>query len=157
MRGPDMSYTEFLALAEEKVEENFPQWYVPGVKRDLKFDEMAMKYASVSKKMDGTFVMTIFEPAWDLCAVEDLTLVLLHEYVHIKIWDKLNATVYDPFCRSAMHELYAYRVELSQDKIKSTLAMRQSSKAGYANNYRKAKSSCPERLLKDFPEPEGVW
>ena len=110
MRGPDMTYTEFLALAEEKVEENFPQWHVKDVEKDLRTNEQAMKYASVTRKEDGTFVMTLFEPSWDLCAVEDLALVLLHEYVHVRIWDTLNEVSPNPFCRTALHELTAYRV-----------------------------------------------
>jgi len=153
LRHPGMGYMEFLDRAELQVMEKFPQWYVLDVNRELNFDEQNGRFASVKKQEDGTFTMYIYESSWDLCTVEDLALVLLHEYVHVKIWDDLEESIEDEFCRAAVHELTAYRVELNQTKIKGTGAMIFGTRYGYAHNYSMATMYCPKELIQEFAEP----
>lgn len=154
LRHPDMNYLEFLSRADAKVAGKFPQWYVKDISRELDFEEQNGMFASVEKQEDGTFVMYIYEGSWDLCTVEDLALVLLHEYVHAKIWDSLEEMP-NELCREVIHELTAYGVELNQTKIKGTSAMRYGTRLGYDYNYALAQSYCSEELIKDFPKPEA--
>lgn len=155
MRQPDMNYLEFLSRAEELVEENFPEWYVAGIKREMEFDNPSSNFAQVYEEDDGTLVMAIYELSWDLCAVEDLASVLLHEYVHVKIWDELKEKIPDdPRCNILVHELTAYSVELNQIKIRTTGAMRRNTQVGYDLAYIKAKAFCSQELIKDFPKPK---
>lgn len=152
LRHPSMGYFEFLSRAEAKVAEKFPQWYMKDINTELEFEEQNGRFASMERQEDGTFVMYIYESAWDLCTVEDLALVLLHEYVHAKIWANLKE-IPDDLCRAAIHELTAYGVELNQTKIKGTGAMRNNTRLGYVYNYAKAQSHCSEELVKNFPKP----
>jgi hypothetical protein len=148
---------EFLHLAEERVQRNFPEWYVRGVKLEMAFEKRDDGYARTKKKADGTFEISLNEPTWDLCTVEDFALTLLHEFVHVKLWNELERTIPVPLCRSAIHELYAYRMELDQTKIRPTWATRRNAQFGYLDHYLRALVYCPERLLDNFPEPELSW
>jgi hypothetical protein len=158
LRDPGMNYTEFLSRGEALFKEKFPEWYVEGVKQELVFDS-DIRFAGVIKQEDGTFVMYIFEQAWNLCTVEDLASVFLHEYVHVKIWNDLEEQIPGMFlswCRMAVHELHAYKVEIEQKKIKISSAMRVGNRMGYLLNYNKAQTFCPDRFIEDFPEPEEL-
>ena len=154
MRQPDMNYLEFLSRAEALVEENFPEWYVEGIRRELEFDNPSSNFAEVYEEDDGTLVMAIYELSWDLCAVEDLASVLLHEYVHVKIWDELKEKIPDEFCQIAIHELTAYSVEMNQRKIRTTGAMRRGTRFGYSLAYIQARVFCPQEIIKDFQKPK---
>jgi len=154
-----MNYSEFIARADLMVANTFPEWYVEGIRQELVF-KTDIRFAAVTKLEDGTFVMYIYEQARDLCTVEDLASVLLHEYVHAKIWDdleeRISGFIFDDYCRSAIHEVTAYGVELGQKKIRTTGAMRMGTWLGYALHYNRAEIFCPEDLIKDFPEPEEL-
>jgi hypothetical protein len=158
LRVPSMQYAEFLARGDAMVKEKFPEWYVEGVTQELVFDP-DIRYASVIQLEDGTFIMYIYEMAWDLCTVEDLASVFLHEYVHVKIWNDLEEEIPGlllAWCRMSVHELHAYKVELEQTKIKVTSAMRMGTWLGYVLNYNKAQTFCPDRFIEDFPKPEEL-
>jgi len=152
-----MNYTEFLARAEKMVAEKYPEWYVEGIQRALVFNNPDIRFASVSKQEDGTFVMYIYEQSWDLCTVEDLASVLLHEYVHIKIWNDLEDQIpgdgVAAFCRAAVHEMTAYGTELRQTRIKTTSAMRSSTRMGYALAYGEGSMYCSSEIMKGFSRP----
>ena len=155
IRHLGMNYLEFLSRAEALVKENFPEWYVEGVKKELIFDNSNYDgFATINKQEDGTLVMSIYELAWDLCAVEDLASVLLHEYVHVKIWDELEEKMPNEWCNLAVHELTAYGVEMNQRKIRTTGAMRRNNRMGYDMAYLQARVFCSQEIIKDFPKPE---
>ena len=128
--------------------------YVADVKKEL-FPRMDdPRYASVSKDEDGTLVMTVYGPSWELCAVEDFALVLLHEYTHVVIWDRLEASIPNLGCRSAVHELFANQSELDQVQIQGTLTMRRGTYFAYVNYYHQAQSYCLPGVIDLFPKPE---
>lgn len=161
LRDPGMNYMQFLYKAEALIAENFPEWYVEDVKRELVFDNPDMRFASVSKEEDGTFIMHIFEMSWDLCTVEDLASVLLHEYVHIKIWDDLldqipGDTAPANWCRAAVHEMTAYGTELQQRKVNVTAAMRMSTRMGYIMSYERGHVFCSSEIMEGFSHPEAM-
>ena len=155
IRDPSVTSAEFFEMADAMVRDNFPQWYSPDVKKELLFYREAARYASVNKIEDGTLVMSIYKPSWDLCAVEDFALVLLHEYTHVVIWDRLKETIQNPDCRAAVHELFANQAELYQGQIRATPPMRQLAHFAYAKHYRLAQAYCSEGTVDIFPEPEA--
>lgn len=121
LRYPDMTYFEFLSQADALVAENFPQWYTKNVQKELRFGKLNGRYASIKEEKNGTLVMFIYKLSWDLRTVEDLASVLLHEYVHIKIWNDLEDQIPGDdvavWCRAAVHEMTAYGTELRQTRI----------------------------------------
>ena len=154
IRHPDMNYLEFLSRAEALVKEKFPEWYVEGVKKELIFvNSNNDEFATITGQEDGNLVMSIYGLAWDLCAVEDLASVLLHEYVHVKIWDELDEKIPNKWCNIAVHELTAYGVQMRQRRIRVKGAMRRSPRLGYDLAYLQAKAFCPQKTIKDFPKP----
>ncbi len=157
LRHPDMNYTEFIERADTLVKESFPEWYVEGVGRHLASEQIGSLFASVDLQEDGTLLITLYEKSWDLCTVEDLASVLLHEYVHAKIWFRLAEEIEDEWCRSAMHELTAYNAELTQTKINVTPAMRSSTEFGYRFAYVKAMSDCSREDYDSFPSPGATY
>lgn len=157
LRHPDMNYTEFIERADTLVKERFPEWYVEGVGRELAFEQIGALFATVDLQEDGTLLITLYEKSWDLCTVEDLAAVLLHEYVHAKIWFRLAEEIEDEWCRSAMHEVIAYNAELTQTKINVTPAMRSSTEFGYRFAYIKAMGYCPMEEYDYFPDPVATY
>jgi hypothetical protein len=152
-----MHYAEFIERADDMVKENFPEWYVEGVEKELASEQIGSLFASVDVQEDRTLMITLYEMSWDLCTVEDLASVLLHEYVHAKIWFDLEEEIEDEWCRAAMHEVEAYTVELTQTKINVTPAMRFGTEFGYRFAYIKAMSYCPRETYIDFPDPDTTY
>jgi len=157
LRHPDMHYFEFIERADDMVKENFPEWYVEGIEWELAFEQVGSWFASVDEQEDGTLLITLYEQSWDLCTVEDLASVLLHEYVHVKIWFRLKEEIEDEFCRAAIHETTAYNVELTQTKLNVTPAMRFGTEFGYRFAYIKAMSYCPMEDYDYFPDPDTTY
>jgi hypothetical protein len=151
-----MNYIEFLARADLMVEKAYPEWYVEGVGVAVSFDDAGRHFASTHKLDDGTFAIKVYELAWDLCTVEDLASVLLHEYVHVKIWNELELEIPEPWCNVAVHELTAYEVESTQTKINVSKSMRVITQMGYNLSYAKGANSCPSELIEQFPAPRGI-
>jgi hypothetical protein len=151
-----MNYLEFLARADIMVEKAYPEWYVEGVGIAVSFDDVGKSFASTHKLDDGTFVIKIYELSWDLSTVEDLASVLLHEYVHVKIWNRLEIEIWNPWCNLAIHELTAYEVELTQTKLNVSKIMRVLTQEGYNLSYAKGADTCPSELIEQFPPPRGI-
>jgi hypothetical protein len=152
-----MHYAEFIQRADDMVKVNFPEWYVEGIVRELAFEQVGSLFASVNIQEDGTLRITLYEMSWDLCTVEDLASVLLHEYVHVKIWFRLAEEIEDDFCRAAIHEVTAYTAELTQTKMNVTPAMRAGTEFGYRFAYIKAMGYCPMEEYDYFPDPDTTY
>jgi hypothetical protein len=74
--------------------------------------------------------------------------------VHVKIWNDLKRDFpFNLWCRSAVHELTAYGVELEQTKINVTSGMRASTRIGYALAYTRGSIYCSSETLEGFPKP----
>jgi hypothetical protein len=151
-----MNYLEFIARADLMVKNLYPEWYVEGTPIGVDTEEAGIRFATVSELEDGSLAINIYEYGWNLAVVEDLASVLLHEYVHVKIWNDLKRDFpINIWCRSAVHEMTAYGVELEQTKINVTSGMRASTRIGYALAYTRGSLWCPNEILEDFPKPEG--
>ena len=156
IRDPQMNYLEFIARADIMVEKAYPEWYVEDTPIGVDADERGIRFATTSELLDGSLAVTLYEHGYNLAVVEDLASVLLHEYVHVKIWNDLKRDFpFNLWCRSAVHEITAYGVELAQTKINVTSGMRASTRIGYALSYTRASLYCPDEILEDFPKPEG--
>lgn len=153
IRPSDMDRNEFLALADAQVREHFPEWYVEGIRQEIELDNPKDEFAAVTRQADGTFLMSIYKPAWNLYVVEDLVTVLLHEYVHVKLWDWLAEKIPYEACNHAIHELTAYGVELTQSRIRITEPMLWSARSGFNSFYLQGKLHCSEEIIQEFTRP----
>jgi hypothetical protein len=149
----DMGYIEFIARADIMVEKTFPEWYVKGTPYTISSEEIPNRYASAHKFEDGSFLIAFYDDALNLCTVEDMAVVILHEHVHVKIWNDLEEAIPEETCNSAVHEMTAYGVEIEQTKIQMSQHMIESTQYGYNLNYLRGVISCPADTMVDFPWP----
>ena len=152
-----MRYTEMVARADTMVENKFPEWYVEDVPFSRNIDTSTNHFASAFRSDEGTFHITLYDLALNLKTVEDLASVLLHEYVHVKIWNDLEKAIPEEECNSAVHEMTAYGVEIEQTRFPISQSLRLSSQIGYNMNYFMGIVSCPIDIMVDFPFPTGDW
>lgn len=155
-----MNYMEFIARADLMVKELFPEWHVEGTPIGVNTEEVGVRYATTSRLMDGRLAIEIYPYGYRLAVVEDLATVLLHEYVHVKIWDELEKSIptdteASSLCKASVHEIMAYGVELDQDRLTVTEGMRDETLTQYRVYYVQGTSYCPTELMKIFPLPEG--
>lgn len=153
IRDPQMNYLEFIARADLMVQKLFPEWYVEDTPIGVSFEEFGLRFADVTRLPDGRLAINIYSEGWNLATVEDLASVLLHEYVHVRIWDELEESIPEAWCRSAVHELTANRVELNQTKINVTEGMREATRIAYSEAYEQGLFYCFSEIMKDFPIP----
>ncbi len=149
-----MNQIEFIVRADMLVEKVFPEWYVRGTPYTISDEEIPDRYATAHKFEDGTFLIAFYDDALALCAVEDMASVILHEHVHVKIWNALEEALPEEDCNSAVHEMIAYGVVIEQTKIQISQHMRESTQYGYNLNYLRGIISCPVDIIVDFPFPE---
>jgi hypothetical protein len=152
-----MRYTEMVAQADAMVEKKFPEWYVEDIPFERNIDISPTLFASAYKTADGTFLITLYDLSLNLKTVEDLASVLLHEYVHVKIWNDLEKAIPEKECNDAIHEMTAYGAEVEQTRIQVSPMMRASTQIGYNMNYFMGIVSCPIDIMVDFPFPSGGW
>lgn len=155
IRHPQMNYMEFIARADLMVENLFPEWYVEGTPIGVDTEQIGITFASVQRLPDGRLAIELYPHGYHLATVEDLASVLLHEYVHVRIWDELETTILNPLCNAAVHEIMAYGVELAQTKLTVTDGMKSATRIGYELAYSRATVYCYEHIMKDFPLPQG--
>jgi len=155
-RPPGVNDIEFVALADAEVKKLFPEWYLEEVIKLINIVPNGRLFATIGQRPDGIFVIILYPKALALDTLGDLTSILFHEYVHAKIWNRLQETIPDLTCNAAIHELTAYGAELEQDKIKVTSAFRTNTRLGYRLSYLKAGIYCSDEAFKDFPEP-GIY
>ena len=150
IRHPQMNYLEFIARADLMVKNLFPEWHVEGIPIGVDFEAVGILFADVSRLEDGRLAINIYEEGWNLATVEDLATVLLHEYVHVKIWDELEKNILESFCKAAIHEMVAYGVELDQTKLTVTDGMRSSTGVGYRQAYAEARGYCSSEIVEHY-------
>ncbi len=155
LQRSSMGPFEFIARADIMVEKNFPEWYVEGTPYMVSLEETD-NLAAAFKYEDGTFLIVLYEDALNLPLVEDLATTLLHEHVHVKIWDDLEEDATGELCQGAVQEMTAYRVELEQTKIQVSRNMRDSIQDWYNTYYFYGVIACPAEIIKNFPRPKRI-
>jgi hypothetical protein len=92
LRAIGMGPLEFIEAADQIVQSKTPQWWVGPdiVKTHIAFG-MLDNYATTYRDNNSEVNIVIGRPALVLSTVEDLAMVLLHEYTHIKIYEAVYA------------------------------------------------------------------
>ncbi len=153
LRHVNMGYAEFMRRAQNMVKEKVPQWYQEDIKIDLDYEDLSA-YGHTIETKEGEIIIIISGLALRLSLVEDLAEVYLHEYVHAKIWRQLEVEISDDYCLSAMHEVHANYVVLTDGVV---LDYHPLVKQGvinlYARAHNDARNGCPRKIVEQFPEP----
>ncbi len=152
---PEEGYKEFISGAVEIVRDKFPEWYneETPIRVDLKEKDNIASTRQVGGQ--GTVVIDVNQKALNLCTQEDLASVLLHEYVHVKLWDEIALTSNDKTdCKHIRHELKAnLTVLFAYDELEYSMTMLHIALDLYEQYYLSARSRCQPEIYKDMPEP----
>ncbi len=151
---PDEGYIEFISGAVEVVRDKFPEWYneKTPIALDLE-DKENLAYANRTEQ--GVIGIKLTQKALDLCTEEDLASILLHEYVHVKLWDEIAAMVSDTEdCNHIRHELKAnLTVAFAYDELGYSTRMLRMALDLYEHYYVGALLECDEAVYNDMPKP----
>ena len=97
---------ESLALVKERVPAYYDETIDVGIASD---GEEFLAY--VRKVDEGTederLILRVTQSGLQLCTKEDLGTIILHEFVHVAIWDILEQGITDDTCNTVRHELIA--------------------------------------------------
>ncbi len=152
---PDEGYRDFIAGAVQLVHDKFPEWYQEEVVLTLDLEDKENLAYTIRGK-NGTTYIKLAQKALNLCTEEDLASVILHESVHAKLWDEIEALVPDPdICNHIRHELNAnltvafayYELGYSPKMLKMSLDL-------YEHFFLEALLECKEEIYRDMPMPK---
>ena len=158
---PDQGYKEFIVTATEIVKEKFPEWYQKDVPLGLDlfiYKEAPKRLAYTHINEEGKTAIKLTQRALDLCTAEDLAYILLHEYVHVKIWEDVEtATEDDNDCDYIRHEIVANWTTLeAHSKLGYSRRFLINALLLYEKYYRKGFIFCAPEIYEDFPGPSVI-
>ena len=151
---PDKGYRDLITGAVQLVHDKFPEWYDEKVVLGLDLENKE-DLAYTTRNEEGTTFIKLTQKALNLCTEEDLASVILHESVHAKLWDEIEALVPDPdICNHIRHELTAnlavafayYELGYSPKMLSLALDL-------YDYYYVEARLECKEEIYRDMPTP----
>ncbi len=158
IRTPDMDYYDFLRAADAMVLAAVPDWYVVGTPEMPVImhasPNLLRKFGEAGVDDRGVYHVVIGRLGLMLATVEDLATVVLHEFVHVILWEEINARDWSENCKNARQELIANKVVIEHYfKLGYTSHMLGNSRRLYA----KAKASallnqCPAEVMSGMPE-----
>ncbi len=164
IRMPSMSYLSFVAAADDMIRLIAPEWYIESTTEvpitiHVNINLLKNMFGQAWKdKKTGGYRIVIGRTGLFLSVVEDLASVLLHEYVHIKVWDEIESKDWPYECKMARHELEANKVVIGYyEKIGYTPHLYENSLILYAQAQIKAVLyKCPAEVREDMPfNPEN--
>ncbi len=153
---PGQGYVELISAGTELIEEKFPQWYNKDVPLGLDLeDDRNIGYTYEDN--EGTIGIKLTQFALNLCRAEDLSAVLLHEYVHASLWRTLEKEIPNETCNNIRHELMAnWTVIQAYEELDYSLVTLGKALNLYDEHYIKGFVMCEPSIYKDLPVPRGA-
>ena len=159
IRTPDMSYYDSMRAGDELVKSAAPEWYVEG-SREIPVIMQASPNLLRSRlgeawiDEEGVYHVVIGRMGLMLATIEDLASVILHEFVHVIIWEEVEAQDWTPECKKARHELMANKVVIEHYlDLGYTPHMLKNSRKLYVEAKALALlNQCPAEVTSDMPE-----
>jgi hypothetical protein len=157
IRTPNMDYYDFLRAADAMVLEAAPDWYVVGTP-ELPIivqasPNLLRRYGEAWVDDQGVYHVVIGRTGLMLSTVEDLASVVLHEYVHVLEWEKIEVQDWSDNCKSARQELMANKVVIEHYiLLRYTPYMLENSHILYVQAQALAAlNQCPAEVTSDLP------
>ncbi len=152
---PGVTPIDFVSDAQDMLKERFPEWFVEETKIFIRQSQRGKVFARVRpQRFEGELIMDLYPISLRLCTVEDLASVLLHEYVHVKVWDELQERISDEDCRNARHELIAnFTVLDAREKLPYSDDLLGGALVLYETYYAFAECVCEPEVYEDYPRP----
>ena len=157
-RTPQMGFFGFIQASERMVASKIPEWYVPGTDEHPLIVHaspfMLGKYGQAWKDEEGNFHVSYGQSALFLPTIEDMASIVLHEHVHVKIWEEIAS--HDEWsleCRISRHELIANKVVIENYyRLGYTPHMYLNARILYGKAKRRAQNNkCPVEVMSNMP------
>lgn len=152
-------YNQFIKQAVNKVKHKFPQWYNPKTKiminttNTLTNNNIAYTYQPDGK----TIVIELTFQALKLCTTDDLSSVILHEFVHVKLWNSIRKKFPKQPCNNIRHELMAnLTVIKAYDQLQKSKEIHNLTIKLYNHFYIKAVERCSPNVYQDLSSPLDI-
>ncbi len=158
IRTPDMDYYDFLRAADAMVLATVPDWYVVGTPELPVIlqasPNLLRRFGEAWIDDQGVYHVVIGRLGLMLSTVEDLASIVLHEYVHVLEWEKIEAQPWSDNCKSARQELVANKVVIEHYTVLGyTPHMLENSFILYAQAEALAMlNQCPAEVTSDLPD-----
>jgi hypothetical protein len=155
LRPVGIESAQFVRAADLLIELRAPEYRRHSAEVHLGFGLLNM-YGITDRNTQGDLIIVLGRPALMLATVEDLAMVLLHEYVHVVYWDEIFGGNYGGAteeCKKQRAEMIAnkvtvelyHKLEYRHDMLLHGLRM-------YRRAYTKAKvMECPLEITIDLP------
>ena len=158
IRTPNMDYYDFLRAADALVLAAAPEWYVEGT-RELPVIMQASpnllhgRYGEAWRDDQGVYHVVIGRLGLMLATIEDLASIVLHEFVHVIMWEEIQAQDWIDECKSARQELMANKVVIEHyRKLGYTPYLYRNSHKLYIEAKTKALlNQCPAEVMSNMP------
>ncbi len=145
-------HKELIAASKQMVQDKFPEWYQEDVEVGVDAVEDYLGYTH--RNNQGDLAIKLTQRGLDLCSVEDVAAVLLHEYVHAKLWVQLGQDFPNPQCNNVRHELEANWVVIqAYDELKYSGRMLQNTLDLFDHYYLEGLLFCNAKVRKGLPRP----
>ena len=158
IRTPDMGYYESMRAGDELVLATAPEWYVEGT-REMPVIMQASpnllgRFGEAWIDEQGVYHVVIGRLGLMLATIEDLASIVLHEFVHVIMWEEIQAQDWTQECKSARQELLANKVVIEHYlKLGYTPYMYENSRKLYAEAKAKALlNQCPAEVMSGMPK-----
>ncbi len=158
IRTPNMSYYDAMRAGDKLVLAAAPEWYVEGT---LEMPVIMQASPNLLKRYgeawiddEGVYHVVIGRLGLMLATIEDLASIILHEFVHVVLWEEIEARDWTDKCKSARQELMANKVVIEHYlKLGYTPYMYAHARSLYARAKAKALLfQCPAEVMSDLPE-----
>jgi hypothetical protein len=158
IKTPDMDYYDFLRAADAMVLAVAPDWYVVGTPEmpiimQASPNLLLGRFGEAWKDDQGVYHVRIGRLGLMLATVEDLASVVLHEFVHVLEWEKINSQPWSDNCMSARQELMANKIVIEYYVLLGyTPYMLENSLTLYSQAQARAMlNQCPAEVTSDLP------
>lgn len=156
LRPLGISSTEFVRAADELIEHRAPRYRRHSAEVHLGFG-LLNKYGITNKHSSGDLYIVLGRPALMMATVEDLAVVLLHEYVHVVYWEHVFDNPYGGAteeCKKARAEMIANKITI---ELYHTIRYRRAMLLHAMGLYQQARTyakvmECPLEISIDMPQ-----
>ena len=155
LNHPGEGYRERIAAAQKIVARERPGWYKEDLRIGVDLHRDRAKFLGITRRTDkGDLVFHLCQSTLDLCTAEDVSHVLLHELVHVKLWKPLKVTTPSLLCREIRHELLANaETIIAYDDLGYSPQLLLGAVQLYRKYYLRATLFCPREVWEILPVP----
>jgi hypothetical protein len=144
-----------ILAAKEVVARERPRWYRDDIRVGVDLRDKQFGFLGITRQNDkGDLTIHLCQPTLNLCKAEDVSQVLFHEFVHVGLWEALEAKHEGIICRRIEHELMANaEVIMAYEDLGYNIRLLMLAVRLYREHYLQAVAFCPREVWELMPAP----